>query len=80
MSRDMSERMSEDMSEGSSECQSKDVRRNVKRYVRKNVRKDVRKIPQLEGMHIPSPDVDPRKMSLIKFASVQAFRAKQRQG
>ena len=25
------------------------------------------KIPQLEGMHIPSPDVDPHKMSLIKL-------------
>ena len=25
------------------------------------------KIPQLEGMHIPSPDVDLRKMSLIKL-------------
>ena len=24
-------------------------------------------IPQLEGMHIPSPDVDPHKMSLIKL-------------
>ena len=25
------------------------------------------KIPQLEGMHIPSPDVDPHRMSLIKL-------------
>ena len=25
------------------------------------------KIPQLEGLHIPSPDVDPQKMSLIKL-------------
>ena len=25
------------------------------------------KIPQLEGMHIPSPDVDPHKMSLVKW-------------
>lgn len=31
------------------------------------------KIPQLEGMHIPSPDVDPHKMSLIKLLLFKPF-------
>ena len=37
------------------------------------------KIPQLEGMHIPSPDVDPHKMSLIKLLLFKPL-AKQRHG
>ena len=39
----------------------------------------ISKIPQLEGMHIPSPDVDPQN-EFDQIASVQAFGAKQRHG
>ena len=32
------------------------------------------KIPQLEGMQVPSPDVDPHKMSLIKLLLFKPFK------